>query len=152
MTRRFRISVSVLFAVLAVLLCVFWVRSFWRNDRILIPIPGDHPLSVESVYGKIGFSIFFSKRPVLPNEFHWFVVVIDDDFGNGKPIETPRLEWYSLHGLTGLFVPYRLLVAVCGIFAIVTAYPFPDRYSLRTRLIARAIAALILVFVVWLAA
>ena len=150
MTRRLRIAVSVFFAVFCVALVMLWVRSFWRNDRMLIPTPFNRPVCVESVQGQT----IFSKTPDWahsPNSFHWIVVVIDKDFGNGAPIKEPTFEWYSVDGLTGLMVPYRFLLAVSGIIAIVMAYPLPEHFSRRKRVVMRMLVAATFVAIAWIA-
>lgn len=147
MARKLRIAASVLFCVLSVLLVVLWARSYWRNDRILIPLTSGSPLGVELVCGRA----VFSSIPELPNEFHWRVIEIDEHFGNGNPISNPALKWHRIDESVGLTLPYRFLFAVSAILTIVTAFELPDALNAWKCTGIRVTVAAAFIMIAWMA-
>src|SRR5262245_37132843 len=56
--KRARIATSVFFGVLAVALCVLWVRSYWRWDEIYGPLMRLHTFSLSTAWGRVRFATF----------------------------------------------------------------------------------------------
>jgi hypothetical protein len=144
--RKLRIAWSVGWGILAVLLTVLWVRSYWRvdfmrlgEDRVCMSIDGSvHTLCV--IFGPSFGGTLFSRDHVFR-------------FNLG----TPK---YSLLGVgydpfeygTWAVVPHWFLVLL---FATIGTYAFTPwlhwHFSLRTLLIATTLLAVVLGVAVWTA-
>ena len=142
MKRRLRIAVSVFFGVLTVLVCVLWVRSYWRVDMLVIPTTDNDPLLVESGRGTL--ECYLSGRP---NEFRWLVFEIDKSFEGYQRDRKQALQQYSQYGLTRWRVHYRLPVVIGVTLAILPWIRWSSRFSLRALFIAMTLLAVLLV--VW---
>jgi hypothetical protein len=149
MTRRLRIAVSVFFAVLTVLVCVLWVRSYWVTDLVSRIDSRSIATTIGSQYGTVYFAHFDAAIGYK---------------GSGNSAAPREWAYKSVGGYTssdGLFVWKRdsnsLHVAVAhwliAIGAIMGgAVPWlPFRFSLRTLFIAATLAAVVLGLIMWLA-
>jgi hypothetical protein len=168
--RNLRIAWSVTWGVVAVLLGVLWVRSYWWNGSVEIRLSSTRELMVMSVQG-------YTYWGTLPDQgWNWNVSIEPLDEGNqtfiltsGIPITTHEafrtgnlasntnagLNWRGRFGF-GLshrpdvqFVsfPHWFLVLLSAVFA--TAPWLDWRYSLRTLLIATTLVALMLGVIVY---
>ena len=137
--RKLRIAWSVAWGLLAVLLCVLWVRSYWWADFICFDRSGDFEPVVRSEVGTI--SIF------PPGVTSWTLRHVEFYFPNaGLEIKAVLLGRFELDS-TELTFPHWFAVAVSGL--MVVAPWLPLRFSLRTLLIATTLVAVGLGLVVW---
>ena len=153
--RKLRIAWSVAWGVVAVLLCVLWVRSYWWFDVLSLNTRG-HAWSAMVLRGDLGVQIVPTVVPAPVLEWHIGVT------------PAPAEHTYSLFDGTQMRA-MRILAGVhFGTSVAVTAawFPFPLilvatlltgalpwlrwRFSLRTLLIATTLIAVIMGLVVWL--
>ena len=135
--RKLRIAWSVGWGVVAVLLCVLWLRSYWRQDRIEGPWFNSSQFHVWSVRGELIY-----RSDTQPG--HWEFQTIPREEGN---------KWSSYWGWKAdafsrvAYIPHHTSVVF---FATLASLPWlPRRFSLRTLLIATTLIAVLLGLVVW---
>jgi hypothetical protein len=136
--RKLRITWSVAWGLLAVLLCVLWVRSATHGDFLLVL---GHQIT--SMGGTIRF---------------------DENFVYRGPVESApqihsmwdsRLMWTTVEPqfvqefATGTRVRHPYLIA--GAFTLAGMVWLPSRFRLRTLLIATTLVAVVLGLIVWIA-
>jgi hypothetical protein len=141
--RKLRIAWSVVWGVVAVLLCVLWVRSYWRVDYI------EKETSVigwnaGSVRGEIAFSSWHTSSLDIPN---WKYENYQPDYN--EPLPKGGFLFRVGNGALFVFAPHCSLVLVACIFAALPWVRF-WRFSLRTLLIATTLVAVGLGLIVWL--
>ncbi len=137
--RKLRIAWSVAWGVVAVLLVVLWVRSYWFGDFTVIKYSASHQFRLVSIDGVIGSAI---ENPTAYNPR--FIV-------GSEAISPNGFDWTIYHvwgNHTRLCVPHWVLAIVPGSIAAVPWLPL--RFSLRTLLIAMTLVAVGLGLVVWL--
>ncbi len=152
MLRRLRIAASVFFAVVAVALCVLWVRSYsWVNN-----IQGywgtERALQCSSAVGSLSFSTH--SLADQHDKDDWVSIVSNyhksqRQFASWtRPPLPPAFELYlDTHGgSVPMFVrfPYWIAVLTCTVFAAVPWFCWSKRFSLRTMLIATTLVAAVL--------
>jgi hypothetical protein len=142
MTRRLRIAVSVFFAVLVVLLCVLWVRSYWFIDMLSAPLPN-------SLYGHVqsytGVLVATYEADDEPKE--WLLLTFPYS-AMGLPKAKVQWAWVYEAGPVVAFPHW----APTLLFAVLAAVPWlcvPRRFSLRTMLIVVTLVAAVLGLAVW---
>jgi hypothetical protein len=138
--RKLRIAWSVAWGVVAVLLCMFWVQSYWTSARVGYADPKGYRTTVGSNRGYLYLiHHFWSPGPV---DYRW-------GYSSGKSRESSLpFGWTSAAGVTRVLIPYS-----CIMPAIVTAALLPwlrFRFSLRTLLIVTALVAVVLGITVWM--
>jgi hypothetical protein len=160
--RKLRIAWSVVWGVVAVLVVVVWVRSYWITEtaswtfaRTLVEFT--------SFRGQLGNLILdygtdmptetkFDSWPIGPNS------QVEYNDGTGRPLPSYlgfKSSWLSAPALRGgdtseFVMPYwsPAVLGVC-----LAACPWvrsPWRFSLRTLLIATTLVAVVLGLIVWL--
>src|SRR5215471_11619747 len=131
MLRRLKIAWTVFFAVLAVALCVLWVRSYTTLDNLAGHFPLNPSWSCTSAYGRVAMgSISAGARW----DWKYHNAVLDGNSYGGPPKE-PR-PWFIVQRTpvdTSISVPHGFLVLLA--FALATILWLPFRFSLRTLLI-----------------
>ena len=150
--RKLRIAWSVAWGVVAVLLCVLWVRSYWRWESVAaIKTPSRY------VVGS-GQGIAIVSRasyPGIDGPRRWLLKSRKPDKGEVWPVKS----YFGLNvalrsNEIALYLPYWFLLGSTLIAGILTA-PFARnlrfRFSLRTLLIATTLVAVVLGVIVWLA-
>ncbi len=147
MSRKFRITWSVAWGIVAVLLCVLWVRSYWAVDSIETR-KSPSIWVIASGRGALGFGCdpLVSQVGVRDWKFETYPPDDDEQFP-----EHSFLHFYIEHspGKLAVILPYWFLVPI---FAAVVAVPWvylPSKFSLRTLLIATALVAVGLGLIVW---
>jgi len=147
MVRRLRIAVSVFFAMLTVLLCVLWLRSFWYMDRLHGPISQTRGIEFISVNGQMLFAI--TKRVIPAQRLNWSLESIDSQDGAAKSeIEDTKFGFvYSEIDYWTTWVPHWFLTLIAAALA---AAVWIRRFSLRTMLIAVTLLAVVLGLAMWL--
>ena len=150
MARKLRIAVSVFFGVLAVLLCVLWVRSYWHGIYLSWAGNGNTVPTCVSVAGELRFrhrEIWGRHRS--PLEWASGPAYLEHE---KLTLQLGPLHYLSSHRRSDwLFAPHWALVAVSSTIGILPWLPWSGRFSLRTLLIAMTIAAVALGLGVWLA-
>jgi len=134
-----RIAFSATCGIVAVLLCVLWVRSYWFVDGGMGTVGGWFTASSsERGYCYIGGG--------EEDEFHeWKYYVAS------VPQTSPhrKLTFRIASDGAEIFVPHILLVSLLGALAISPWLHLPRQFSLRTLLIATTLVAVVLGLIVW---
>jgi hypothetical protein len=147
--RKLRIAWSVAWGVVAVLLCVLWVRSYWWQDLLIrgtynIQI-GTNIVIVDADYGRI--HIWHTRTGILTT-LNTSDFITDGEWKHR--VQTPnskKLMWRWSDADIVIRVPTWLPVIVLTMIGAIPWLRF--RFSLRTLLIATALVALGLGLVVW---
>jgi hypothetical protein len=145
--RKLRIAWSVAWGIVAMLLCVLWVRSYSRLDFCKIPIGSLH---FHTIKGK---AIFFT----LPQRPDFKVGTVPMKYvAHHDVLNSPYSGWSTPTGFTiseekpaphfqlPFFIP-----TIVALFAGTLLW-LPCRFSLRTLLIATTLVAVVLGLIVWL--
>ena len=142
--RKLRIAWSVAWAVVTVLLCLMWVRSYWIWDLIdngVRPSRG----GMSSVAGRIGGSIAADPawRTSL-SAYKWYATPRQPSQRGYRWLPSFERNKYRI----GMGFPYWSLV----VFSVTLASTpwLRWRFSLRTLLIATTLVAVLLGISVWL--
>ena len=143
--RKLRIAWSVAWGLLAVLLCVLFVRSYWRFDIAKLHVPAMADMTFESSLGQA--RVFYHHEPdtAIPEYGVWSLEI---------PRRTDNVNLYHKLGVhfrvefTKIVMPLSILVLLA---AIPAAAPWlSGRFSLRTLLIATTLVAVALWLSVWM--
>jgi hypothetical protein len=129
--RKLRIAWSVAWGVVAVLLCVLWVRSYWVSDSLLLPKGNRITVMRGWIYVNERFNI--SKNASVPSPQY------NATSSSGIPIPDG----------VGPHIPLWCFAAVTSTLTVLPWFRF--RFSLRTLLIATTLVAVglgLIVFVV----
>ena len=148
MTRRVRIAVSVFFAVLTVLLCVLWVRSYWTRDHFRWHVTTGRALSVSSRGGIVGVVTWTEDLDGVTS-------LVDSGPVAGSPprrqMSNPlRFELLRSQefGSLGVVVPYWFPIFITAVCVAIPWVLNTRRFSLRTLLIATTLVAVALALVI----
>jgi hypothetical protein len=146
--RRLRIAASVFFAVVAVALCMLWVRSYWQSN-ILFRVDSNGMLTTFGSNSGYAYLVRrdISRVPLLFKKPHGWKL----DAGEAYSTATSgSAAWPELTRQKGtVTIPYWCLVAVLAGAAAIPV--LPTRFSLRTLLIATTLVAVVLGLGVWAA-
>jgi hypothetical protein len=139
--RKLRIAWSVFWGLVAVLLVVLWVRSYWWCDGITCsrncPIGGAY-----SVEGRIRFNRIES---LSTEKMSWDVSAMQITSAFSEFEDIPMFSWVDTGPYRELSAPHWFLAAAFGVLGIVPMLLQSKwRFSLRTLLIATALVALAL--------
>jgi hypothetical protein len=146
--RKLRIAWSVGWGVVAVLLCVLWVRSYWQVEHIFwngrakyfgISIyPGEVTLErADTIFMPLGWS-----RVVFP--------IRDNDWtSDDEPRTVLGFGWEAEDNSKTAYIPFWFLT-LTGIALAILPAAAVKRFSLRTLLIATTLFAVVLGIIVWL--
>jgi hypothetical protein len=139
-----RIAFSATCGIVAVLLVVLWVRSYWWQERCSVQLPSSQRLSAMSMRGQISF------RKHISNVDGFFRISrriqIDSVFDNlaresGQSVESLKRKPPDYH-LSFLVVPHWFPALAAATLAAVPWIRW--RYSLSTLLMAMTLVALVL--------
>jgi hypothetical protein len=162
--RKLRIAWSVGCGIVAVLLCVLWVRSYWRLEQLSTQ-PSNTALVapvLESLHGRLWFiwpQHGFGKRWLLtsvrPDEY-WHVKTMADVY-RPKDVIGFGFGYYTQLGICfphwfWAMVSVALAAAIWVQWAKLPwfrAIQATRRFSLRTLLIATTLVAVVLGLIVW---
>jgi hypothetical protein len=138
--RKLRIAWTLVWGVLAILLCVLWIRSYWLNDNL--SIGAGRPLA--------------SFRPYVTFVSNWgFIQIMESRIlDNGAWIYSNQPAWertdvgFEWRDDGAIKIPdiFLLVVAVAAGMAPWLNY---KRFSLRTLLIATTLVAVVLGLIAW---
>jgi hypothetical protein len=146
--RKLRIAWSVTWGIVAVLLCVLWMRSYWWWDEIYYPRRTARCTIVTSVHGVFMLAANYpnSRYPDLQPKL-W---------------NQPAAKWYEetkstpkpflfvfAWDLFGFNAPHSVLIAITVTFS--TLPWLSSRFSLRTLLLATSLVAVGLGMIMWTA-
>jgi hypothetical protein len=151
--RKLRIAWSVGWGVVAVLLIVLWIRSYWWTD-ILAHTGGQTYVAVSTSHGITVLRCCQAKPLVtLGNKLGWDLQESPaaTSFGGLKP-----LEWKFDRANTAFVFDLAISVpcfCCASFFALLAVLPWelkiPSRFSLRTLLIATTLVAVALGVIVY---
>jgi hypothetical protein len=135
--RKLRIAWSVAWGLLAVLLIVVWVRSYWTLDMVSGGDPSSASPTLTALYSNMG-TIYFGRVSASPRSLasmttNWRLHSQEAmaSLGTGK-------HFYWTNSNKGFHVrfPTWLPAIVLAVTASVPWSPFRWRFSIRTLLIA----------------
>jgi hypothetical protein len=140
MARRLRITVSVFFTVLAMLLCMLWVRSYWIADWVELSCCNSIGLLAVSRPGDI-----LASLSDIAYAWTWRTAQVPENWSApDSPFPVCELSFDEFTIRCRHWFP----VLVCSIIA---AAPWvPRSFSLRTMLIATTLLAVLLGLLTWL--
>jgi hypothetical protein len=144
-----RIAWSVAWGVVAVLLCVLWVRSYWHCDILNTSVPELPRCLLASVNGELRIEIKKSAEPEPEFRFHRSSAgaISDPDRFVPKHFTGFRLPVSQLRPIP--IVPHWFAASVAGVIAITGVGRTRFQFSLRALLIATTLVAVVLVLMVW---
>jgi hypothetical protein len=148
--RKLRIAWSVWWGVASMLLCVLWVRSYWRWESVQWGwgTPVHQSVNCFSQNGIVKFAYTDIRGTPEMQLTKWGV--------RAYPVEGAILISTIRHQFLGFgyfddrptyFVPYWFLASLAGILSILPWAAY--RFSLRTLLIATTLVAVALGLIVW---
>ena len=137
--KALRIAWSVAWGVVAVLLCVLWVRSYRFNEFLTKLDPGNQVIGIGSANGDFNLARVIDlptqlgppQPPRMPHGWKY----------DGFPPDKVHRSFKWTRDANGfiLYVPFWFLVATSAAFGVAPWLPF--RFSLRTLLIATTLVA-----------
>jgi hypothetical protein len=127
-----------MWGVVAVLLLVLWVRSFWRAE-IVSRLTNNSILTVGSNHGILYFVYDAPSRHERPPSWSYIRIEVS--------VPATLFEWKSFSNLVTGKIPHILPAMLCVGGAVAAWWPF--RWSLRTLLIATTLIAVVLGAVVY---
>ena len=129
---------SAFFALLAVKLCVLWVRSYWWND--LLVHQGDRFAEIGSCHGAIC---------AIYHDLHMGRAGVDDWVYVNVPAHRmpPGFYWYMSSNQISVTVPHWFPILICSGLAAISWVS--QLFSLRTLVIATTLVAVVLGLAVW---
>jgi len=152
--RKLRIAWSVVWGLVAVLLIVLWVRSYWWADFLFYRATGSHGVASASSRGKVNFGIVEFADSDEAGEWigssRLYIYSVStppqlskSSWGIGTDNGPPR-EW-------ALLMPHWFPVLILGIVATAPwVRQLRWQFSLRTLLIATTLVAVVLGLIVLL--
>ena len=157
--RRFgklRIAWSVAWGVVAVLLVVLWVRSYWWLDMANSPTSGSHFFLYESICGKLNIGVTPSQNVIRQN----FWVFTHEPLEKVAPptfaketretnLDRIGTGWAFRSDGFSVILPHWIFAASVLLLAVAPWF-WPERYQLRTLLVATTVVAALLGVIVYL--
>jgi hypothetical protein len=138
MIRRLRIAASVFFAVLAVLLCVLWVRSYFIRDVISYADNSGNLVGLSLSYGSIDV---MRSSPYGMSDLGWEYY--------SHSVNDNKDSWELEKMATRLVLPFWPIIVVAASGTCI-GFGIGRRFSLRTLLIAVTLVAVLLGLGIWL--
>jgi hypothetical protein len=147
--RKLRIAWSVTWGIVAVLLCVLWVRSYRNGEMLYIPLRTSESVRLRTTQGHV----YYARQPVDPgsqSNFHFTPNSRDRYFAAVMPNKKGILgSWFANSKFA--MIPLWFPTVIAGVLAFASWTPqFSLRFSLRTLLIAATLVAVILPLIIWL--
>jgi hypothetical protein len=144
--RKLRIAWSVAWGVVAVLLCVLWVRSYWQSDSI-ISAAGPAARGVRATIFNGHIELDSATYYAGPPRIEWRL----DESSELAPVFFSKTRKGFAWDRQYSVVPIWLPLIVAGAFAITPYIRWSNRFSLRALLIATTLVAVVLGLIVWAA-
>jgi hypothetical protein len=123
-----------------VLLVVLWVRSYWWSDAIQRVDRNFNVVAIGSDYGTLFYNQM--RLPTQPTQ-GWELLCQSANIARDAK---QRPEWFFEESFTSIQVPYWAIVPPLIVFA---CFPWIQRFSLRTLLIATTLVAVVLGLIVY---
>jgi hypothetical protein len=153
--RRLRIATSVFFTVLAVAICVLWVRSYSWADEMSCSCSRFFELGGASVAGRIGGGLQWDDS--IQQFKSWRVAhTAIQDWKAAREDAERDLSGFGGFGVVSrgggcvIVVPHWFALLLTLAFAVAPWRTRTYRFSLRTMLIATTVVATVLGLTVWL--
>jgi hypothetical protein len=152
---KLRIAWSVGWLIACVLLCVLWVRSYWKSDS-LVGNRGANWVSIYHLIGEIHYSVLMPAAGISLPIASWHTDHRDINEENLQPNEQFRQTCHRLLGVrwqvfgNGYHFALSYWLAILLVGAIATLPWVHWKFSLRSLLIATTLVALVLGLIVWL--
>ena len=151
--RRLRITTSVFFAVVTVVLCVLWVRSYWFGGNWGIQLP-QRTIMINVARGHVGVSVDHADNQSWRFIFDPYEIT-DGIKADIAAVTTFGFGYLSEPKATVLIFPIWTAVVFSALAVWVASRGTPKRnslqFSLRTLLIVTTLVAVVLGLGVWLA-
>jgi hypothetical protein len=136
--RKLRIAWSVAWGLLAVLLIVWWVRSYHTYDTLTIRLSDSKHLDLGSYFGQFT-SYILEPLPSRKSQY-WEII--------HEPLDDVDPESMRIPGVVGSLGPRQVYfpfwLPLLGLLATAAASWLPIRFKLRTLLIATTLMAVVL--------
>ena len=148
--RKLRIAWSVGWGLLAVLLCVLWVRSYWWWDNFSVAYSGTRCLFAASYRGKVVLHPY--NRGPGEGLASWSLQAPHDvpDGDRNYDSNVRPFHWISMGNLPPAFVlPIWISILFLLSFSVLPWLTF-KRFSLHTLLIAVTLGSIVFGLVVWM--
>jgi hypothetical protein len=146
--RKLRIAWSVVWGVVAVLLIVLWVRSYFVRDTAWLPT-SRISAEMNSLCGRavLGFPV---DTDMLGNQFKTFHAKVN--LGDTSRFENSILRIVVIRqpNLTEIQIPFLWPVLICMAFGAAPWLHYQRQYTLRTLLIVTSLVGVVLGLIVWL--
>ena len=139
--RKLRIAWSVAWGVVAVLLIVLWVRSYWRGDYFEHFDSGGDGTSLGSIRGVVYLTQTVDIAHGATPRWGWGNYEVDYNIPSPWSFEVDLSK-------PAFAAPHWLIAVLCTLFAGAT---WIRRFTLRTLLIATTLLAVVLGLAVWAA-
>jgi hypothetical protein len=150
--RKLRIAWSVAWGVVAVLLCVLWVRSYWWFDPIRLSYPKGLSAQITSWDGHISIRPTFRSNDIFERYSPSYLqnpVIVKDEFGRVADAKWIYVLRYPTDGFNEIYIPHWMVAVLMGGIAVAPWIHLRKRFSLRALLIATTLVAVLLGLVVW---
>ena len=145
--------------MVAVLLCVLWVRSYSWMDQTGGRTPGDSRVIMISCLGTIRFwfetlsptdSLPWSVGPSFTAASFYHATHRREEF-RIVPSAPPPTNWFPgfYFGRRGFVIPHWFFFACFAGLTTLGFVKWPQRFSLRTLLIATTLVAVVLGLIAW---
>jgi hypothetical protein len=153
LTLWLRIAVTEACVVMFVGLIGLWVRSYARSDEIRTPLSANHQLEINSMRGRMMFSIhdYNSFASSIPHGLEWNAYKIDHGAGAWDDWEARIPTWGGMPDRVSpdFVVPHWFFLALSAALAFVPWLSWSTRFSLRTMLILTTLVAAGIGLIVW---
>jgi len=159
--RKLRITWSVAWGILCLLLIVLWLHSYWYRDVVFAQHPAWGDTSVASLQGKVSWlvTIYRQRPPRRKARYELRSQPIAEAIEEMKGIVLTLPEGNSAASFTivksrdalGLVLPYWSLAFGALLLVVAAWFRWSNRFSLRTLLIGMTVAAIGLGWVLYAA-
>ena len=135
--------------MLAVALCVLWVRSYWRCDDVSLGIAGGPGYKVISLRGEISASRYPSREGAVSVGWR-HATVAPDGLSQLSSYRQSQLFGFAVAFPYFIVVPQWFLLFASTVLVVAPwSWRIQWRFSLRTMLIATTLIAVVLGAVAW---
>jgi hypothetical protein len=145
--RVLRIAWSVFGGVLAILLTLWWSRSYRVYDTIMVALPSSKCMELGSHFGQFNFNT--GERSADLGSGYWTIIHQELDGDEAEALNLPG--WFGKVGVRagGGFYYFAFWFPFIGLIATAEASWLPLRFTLRTLLIVTTLAAAVLGLIVY---
>jgi hypothetical protein len=150
--RKLRIAWSVFCGLACVLLVALWVRSYYLDDKITLPVSSSDNLHVLLLRGKIVLTV--QENAPFDGRWSWNEHDVASYSRDLSSFDASVPAWRLNRGNAsiGYVLPYYCPVLLSVFLAAAPWMRLSKRFTTRTLLIATTLVAVALGFMVWLVA